>query len=252
MAFEHAISHIGAKEAYWATQSYFEDTFVKNTGAIDIACNKVTCVWTRQTPAGTREDVCTITFALAKIIGGGLYGSLAPSEMSSLETDMDTLFSTLATKQDSDYTLSEYVWHEHSTGHPATDKGYEVVGPAVRRTSKSITGTQTTARQPDQISSTISFRTASRKHWGRVYFPGLSTGQNDGNFGRIQAATVDVLATNWRTFAVAAEAKSAKSGVYSWKKGSFLALSEIRVDNVWDIQRRRRAKQQSYFKSFTA
>lgn len=252
MAFTRALTHTPDQAAYWDGQSMFADTVRTTQPASTLGCHKVTMVWTRATPAGTREDLCTCSLAVAKIVGGGLYSPFLTSELASLETGLDTYASDAAGSQDNDYTLSEFVWHEHRASHPPTESGSEKLDTAVRRTAKTIVGSVANARQPDQVSMSITIRTTSRKHWGRIYLPGMAQGSNDGTWGRILNAAVDNRALAMRNLVNTWNSASAQLGVWSWKKGAFLPITEVKVDNVWDIQRRRRAKQASYFKAYTS
>lgn len=122
----------------------------------------------------------------------------------------------------------------------------------MRRTAKSIVGTATGARLPDQCSCSVTFRTAGRTHWGRVYLPGFAATQTGTGYGRLVTATVDALATYFDTFQSSLNTSGLQLGVWTWAKGAFLPVRQVRVDDVVDIQRRRRAKQVAHYKQFPA
>lgn len=252
MAYTHGITHTAATSAYWATQSYFEDTLVTVSDPAALSCNSITTVLTRTTPAGTREDVATTTHHIAKVVGGGLYSALTAAEYSGIETLLDTMWTNLMLRRAASWTVSEYAWHEKRADHGTTENGSEAVGPAVRRTTKALVGNVSNSRLPDQNALTMSIRTASRKHWGRMYLPGFDSGHYDLAMGRPSNASVDSDAAAFHTYVAGLTSASCTLGVWTFKYKAFLDISELRMDNVPDIIRRRRPKQASYSKSYTS
>ena len=243
--WERIITHANTTDGYWAGQSYFSDTLLYSSDPAIVKCSLVTAVFTRTTPAGTREDVLTCTAALAKIGGGGVYSSLSGADMANAETDLNSWWTSQKGYTSNQCTLAEWRWHEVSA---AIDKH----GPAVRVTSVGVAGTLAASRMPDQVSATVTARTASRKHWGRVYLPMIGWGSTDTAYGRLSNASCDAIAGYWRTLALALDGRSIALGVWSPVGKAFLTTDEIHVDNVYDVQRRRRAKQASYRKSYAS
>lgn len=252
MAYLHALTHTPEVNDYWAGQSKFSDTFETTQDAATLGCNKVTVAYTRTTPVGTVEDRCVYSFALAKIVGGGLYSVLTLAELTTLETPLQIMITAIAAVQPSSYKAVELIWHEHRASHGPTEAGQETVPPAVKRTTIAITGSAGVDRTADQIASTCTLRTCSRKHWGRFYIPGIRAGRIDPATGRITSLGVNDLLTAVHDFQASAASASAQLGVWSWRHKAFMPISELRMDDVPDIQRRRRAKQVSYFKSYTS
>jgi hypothetical protein len=252
MAYLHQITRTPDSAAYWATQSMFADTVVTEQPVATLGADRVSLRFGRLVPAGAREDDMFISLTLAKIVGGGLYSTLLPAELASAETALGVWVSNWSGVASSGVSCVEYIWHELRANHNTTPKGSEAVGPAVRRTTIAVAGANASSRQPDQLAVTETFRTASRKHWGRIYVPGLALPSYDTTYGRITNTRCDSLATATRTLEASWSALSFQLGIWTWKYKAFLPLSELRVDNVADIIRRRRAKQATYFKSFTS
>jgi hypothetical protein len=100
----------------------------------------------------------------------------------------------------------------------------------------------------------VTFKTDNRKTWGRFYIPGYTTTAMDGtHHGAISTTYVDELCT-------AAKALTDRSGpgnhptlcVWSNKGRTHHDPQQVQVDDVWDIQRRRRFKHATYKKVLTA
>jgi hypothetical protein len=184
----------------------------------------------------------------AVMVAAGTAAYLDASQKAEVETDLGPFWVSLNALMPSGVNIVDYVWHDWFEG----DRFY---GPADRITSSGgITGTIASSRLPDQVAATITFRTASRKHWGRMYVPSIAWTKMDSTYGRIANGTCDILASAARTLALATEANTARTSlvVFSLAHQAVLTIDEIHCDNVPDIVRRRRAKSASYRKAFTA
>lgn len=110
---------------------------------------------------------------------------------------------------------------------------------------------------PPQVASTVTLRTPSRRHWGRFYMPAPSytmlDGTNNSKAGRFSQTFVDGLAN-----AVGAMFESAIAdgtvapAVYTPSAAGFLAVLAVEVDDVPDVQRRRRFATTGYRKILEA
>lgn len=229
----------------------FSDTTIVTQPDSTLGCNSVRLSWSRTTPAATTEDRAMCTIHIAKVVGGGLFSPLLLAELPAIETALDAMWTTLKAVTQSGWTLTEYRWFEHRASHGSYSDGSEVVGPPIRITAKSVAGTGVGLRLPDQDGATVTFRTASRKHWGRIYLPGFD-GTGLGTFGRLSNAYVDTIAGALHTFQAALTGNAQTIVVWSYRKLAVLDMSEIRADDVVDIQRRRRAKNVAYFRSYTS
>jgi hypothetical protein len=172
---------------------------------------------------------------------------LSDSQKTDAEVDINAFIGTLNGQQYSGFTHKEIVWHDVEAG----DKYY---GPRERTTLTSNVGVQATGRLPDQLAVNVTLRTSSRKHWGRMYFPGIAAARYDTTYGRVLNGTCDVLAQAVRDLGTALTANTAHTElvVYSHVHQAVLSVDEIHCDNIADVIRRRRAKEPSYRKVYTS
>lgn len=243
------MNYTAARAAYWATQTFAAGTTQNVQAENTLACWDLTSVFTRTTPAGTREDVMTFGMRIAKIAGTERTIGLT-SELPTIEGFANTLHASLAAIRPPHSTLSEYIWHERRVTHPAAKGGGEKPGPAIRRTAKSVVGTDASGALPDQMTFTCTFKTPSRQHWGRVYLPAMSKGSIDSPLRRINSGVVDLIASSFNTFAVSLDGAGYRLGVWSYQKQAFMDVDQVQVDDIPDVQRRRRAKQRAYAKTY--
>jgi hypothetical protein len=252
MPWSPVLTHTAEKTAYWAAESKEAGTNEVIQPSTTLGCWDVTLRYARTTPVGTREDDATIGLRIAKVIGGGLYGLGLNSELSTIEARLNTLQAMLATFMSSSFTLAEYIWHVRRASNPAAKGGGEKPGPAVRRTAKNVVGVNASDRQPDQVAATVTFKTCSRRHWGRVYIPGIAGSQVDKTYARFGSGLCDGFATAFQVLINGLSTDGYELGVWSYPKQAFMPVWQVQVDNIVDIQRRRRAKQRSYAKLITS
>lgn len=91
---------------------------------------------------------------------------------------------------------------------------------------------------PPQVALTVTLQVAARRHWGRIYVGGLTYVILDD--GRANAAILPNLADDFRDFALAQIGSG--QGLYVWNRATWAAqeVREISIDDVFDVQRRRR------------
>jgi hypothetical protein len=154
-----------------------------------------------------------------------------------------------------DWTLKETAWRNFGADFPLDVNGFSKPGPVWRLGPTAGAGANTSARLPDQVALSCTFRTASRKHWGRFYSGGYTTAAcNDVKAGHATDATVDLLAQQTRAFFVdlANDTRVTIPVIWSPKYRGALSVNEISVDDTWDVIRRRRAKFPSYRNTLTS
>lgn len=238
-----------SQSAYWAGQTFDVDATLTSSAADLLGANRVTMKFTRAVPAGLREDVCLTSLWVAKTAGGGLFSMIPVSEIAALETALDTFLAVWRGIADDQFTCTEYAWHQvnEATPRDASGKGQKM-GPAVRVTPKTLVGNFAGTRLPDQVALNTTLRTASRKHWGRSYWPGLSAGDLQVDYGRYTNAVVDAVANGLNALHDTWQTAGYQLGVWSMLHPAFLTPKAIEVDDIPDIQRRRRPKQPGYRK----
>lgn len=243
------VTYAESQASYWATQAFDADATVASSGADVLGTSRVTLSFTRGTPSGTREDRAATSFWVAKTVGASLYSKIPIAELSSLEAALDAFYASLRPTLTPDWTLVEYAWHQYDESTPRTQDGRgQKAGPAVRLTTKSLPGTSGTSTLPYQVASTVTQRTASRKHWGRSYLPGGAANSLNATTGRWTNGYVDALAGALNTLHDTWQTAGYQLGVWSQLHPAFLTPKTIECDDIPDIIRRRRAKQSNYRK----
>lgn len=253
MPWTAGVSHMSEFADYWTRQALESSTFVKDVGASSFGCNKITTSFTRGTPVGTREDTAQVTLHLAKVVGGGLYTPLTiASEFAAVETILNTMWTSYMALMNDNILQSDYRWHEvRAEKYKIVKEQYvDVLGPAVRLTTSARGGGVNGSRMPDQVAVTCTLRTAGRKHWGRIYLPGLARTQYESSFGRV--ANPGAIGSPLRTAINSLSTAGYELGVWSPRGRAFLTITRLDVDNVPDVIRRRRPKQASARSTFTS
>jgi len=190
------------------------------------------------TPA---DDAATMHFDFLNITGGAPDDTWTTADYSTLETILTTYLGNAALTMCSTWRFTQISWYRHGPGVVAPNPAQRVF-----TLSSPLPGNLGTAAQVAQVSSSITFRTAVRKSWGRTYLPfhqGLT-----GNQQRPSSTVVDNLATPVNTMIVAAAAADFRLVVVSNTLSAALNVEKIEVDDVLDIVRRRRLKHTSYRK----
>lgn len=120
--------------------------------------------------------------------------------------------------------------------------------PQRRFTEFDVVGTGSSDFLPWQIACNVTWVTPNRRRWGRIYVPGFLESQNAS--GRVGSGTVDTLAN--ASWTLSQDLSSIASGlshvVVDRSSGISLEVAGVRVDDVWDIQRRRRDETPTYRK----
>lgn len=207
---------------------------------------RLQCVFNRATPTGTSEDKAICTFDLLNITGGAVDNTWITSDYTTAESKFDTFWTALIAGLSPKLTLSQYRWYKMAftapgTTGPSGPKAYVDSVLPERITAKSITGTGTGTQQvPFQVAMTVTEKTALPKHWGRFYIPNPGMTMFDA-FGRI--ANPAFVATPAGVLYAALADAELYAVVPSAAHRSLLGVTSIQVDDVPDVQRRRRPKQ---------
>lgn len=194
--------------------------------------NLVQMVWDRSL-IDPEEDVAVTTCHIRKVIDN--FPDLAPMDdqaRTDFTTDMQTWINTVSAHLSTKIKLKELRFYDV----PATPGAN--MGDPVKVTAMNVAGTSTSLILPPQVSCSVTFKTEQRKRWGRFYVPGL-TGANLDEFGRWGNQTC-------ATFSTATAGLTFRGGtgaalvVFSRIHWNHEDPTEVQVDNVPDVVRRRR------------
>jgi hypothetical protein len=242
--YDPKIVAVTAQDTYWLGQGMVAGVvYSSQADPVQVGCAIATLHWSRTTPVGTREDLAACSFAIAKIAGSNR-NTPTVADLAGIETRLTTWWTAVKPSVSNQWTLVDYTWHFRNAA-AARD------GPAVKITTLSLPGTSAGNRGADQNACTVTLATASRRHWGRIYLGGCASSTNlDSTYGRWTPTTCDAFATATDTLATNLLTDGYALGVWSKRGLAFLDTYGVHVDNIVDIQRRRRAKQRSYIKVF--
>jgi hypothetical protein len=147
-----------------------------------------------------------------------------------------------------DVRLVEFRWYPFGPGFHGT-KSSPVPPSRVLQIGSPPTGT-TGGAMIRQVGSTVTLRTALRRHWGRFYLP--VTSSQFATQGQMSTGNVDALAAAARTMLTAPEASQGVSPVvWDRTRKQALGVTAIEADSVPDIVRRRRPRDPAYKKIYT-
>lgn len=246
LAWQNQINHAPSEASYWASQSVLSGaTIGQAPDDGQIQRSVCSCVFERTTPSGVVDDVAVTSFTYTTETLSYGTSVISGSEKAAIEGYLDTMWGVMKSSITAHWTLREYRWHDYITS-------WTKPGPSVRVTAKgtAMTGSATNT-VPDQISSTVTFRTCSRLHWGRVYLP-QSIYQSYDSTGRLTTATVDAYCGAVRAMQNSASGAGTPMVVPSTSHRALLAISSIAMDNTPDVIRSRRTKHTNYFKVYTS
>lgn len=205
---------------------------------------RVQMTYNRADTTGNREDVMTNTLSIVNVTADAPDGTWTTTDFTQCETALDAYVTAHLAYWPANQTMTGYRWYLHHTSDPLA-----MQHPPARITAKSLVGTASQANAtPRQVAETVTFRTASRKHWGRIYLPGFVDTQVDSN-GRIPQATVDAMATAADGLVDALAANDFVLSVWSRTGKALLGIDQVQVDDVFDVIRSRRTKTTGYRKT---
>lgn len=184
-------------------------------------------------------DPAVMHFDVLNTTSGSPDDTWTTADYAQVEALLDALDTAIRTMGMSGHKVSQYIWHRVGSGvskpNPAervTDRPGAVAwsgGPGL----------------PAQCASSITFRTGVRRSWGRTYLP---LGANAMAGVRLGSGSVDTIANAVNTFVTGLATADMHLVVVSAPLASSLNVEHVEVDNVPDIQRRRRPKKQTYRK----
>lgn len=203
-----------------------------------VACRRSTLVIGR----GTGNDPAEIHFDWLNMTGGAPDDTWTTGDFTTMETALLTWYTSMKVYLSPSWNLQEIRWYREGEGVVAPN-------PAIRVLPSGTAGTASFGSLPPQVACSITFRTASRKSWGRTYWPlGALNSSGDIAAGRFSNTLVDAVAGFTNTLVTSAASNDFYLVVTSKTKHALLVVESVEVDNVPDVIRRRRWKSATYKK----
>jgi hypothetical protein len=239
----------GTEVGWAAYEALFDETLEFDPA--DVSWSRVEFHFSRTTPAGTQEDRAITKLDLGSVDDAPAIAPLSAGERATANTILSTMWGSILGRVMNNHALVEYRWYDMRFANPMTpDKRFLERGAPVEIYPDTRTGTDsTTARSIYQASLSVTLKTAARRHWGRLYIPGVAAPNVDTN-GRFSAACTDAVRD---AFGVAITDLLAdgtlllvpSTQVDGQLQAALLQPHELQVDNVPDVIRKRRPKQAS-------
>lgn len=212
-----------------------------SAGAGNIGVRRAVLVIDRSTYTPAADPV-QMHFDFLNMTSGAPDDTWITSDYTALEAILQTWWTTVKTFATSADKLTEIRWYRHGPGVVAPNPAERVF-----TLGSPVAGTGSPFQAP-QVASTITFRTSVRRSWGRTYVPAYGKAVDGTSQCRLSSANVDSLATTTDTMLKSAATADFHLVVTSNALSAALQVETIEVDNVLDVQRRRRFKQASYKK----
>lgn len=201
--------------------------------------------WHNTASGAVIQDDMWTTFDILNITGGLPDSTWTTTDFTNCETQLDSFFSGLVSNWHGYLNLTEYKWYVREFAPLTSAKPFLPHGPPVRITPKTFNGTSTTYAEAQQC-LTFTKRTAWSKHWGRNYIP-WGGGSQVIVGGRLSATITNSVATAYGALLSALAAADFQVVVPSVQidkspSRQLLTVSSIQVDDILDVQRRRRPR----------
>lgn len=181
-------------------------------------------------------------FDFLNTTGGTPDDTWTSGDYTTMEGHLEDFFDTVKVVWHPGFKLTDFNWYRVGSGITPPN-------PAERMAhlASPIVGTGSTALMPPQVASTITFRTASRRSWGRTYLP-LGGAALTSSAVMLDSTVVDLLAGAADTLVTDAASDDFALVVVSATKQAALNVEQVEVDDNVDIIRRRRWKSSTYRK----
>lgn len=219
-------------------------------GVSSVEWRRLQMQFSRSVPSGYTEDRAVITFDFLNITSGDVDNTWITSDYTSLETALDTFWTSIKPYVSTEHSLVEYRWFRQRFNDVDNPKPFAPAGPPQRVTARAVPGTSAAA-VPYQIATSVTERTAIPKHWGRFYVPGTGAPTNLAGSGRFTSSILTGFANATQTLYNSAVSSVGAYPVVPMTQldkapiRALLAVNEIAVDDIPDVIRRRRPKQVS-------
>jgi len=235
-----------SKMSYWAAESHESGLDVIEVPDAELAASVVSIVFSRTAASGIVEDFAVTRLALTRVLLNDGCELLDDSEMAAAESPLNTWWGSLKVLVSTHWTLSKYVWHAYEGLSTSP-------GPARRTTTVNVAATGSgTNTMPDQVATSVTFKTAYPRHWGRMYLPPLTVDRYT-QYGRLSTASCDAIGSYYETLLESLDTVDVGGTgvtpiVRSSSGGGLLSIDKVQVDDTPDVIRSRRVEQTTYRK----
>lgn len=238
MAYYHGRVFWGAFDVTYSTPEYSGAALVSGGPSAvlgsGVGVRRAVIEMSQTAPGTVVDDKRMIHWDFMNLTGGAPDDTWTTTDYTDAETPLIAWLGAIAPYVTQEATFTAIKWYREGTGVVPPN-------PAERVTPISVPGTGASLTMPPQTAVSITLKTARRKQWGRTYLPGV-TSVGLGGRGAITTSVVDALGAATNTMVLAANSHDLHPGVLSKVAGSWFALEQIQIDDVWDVIRSRRWK----------
>jgi hypothetical protein len=204
-----------------------------NANPPGIGVRRAMIVWEREPTPGPPEDSAVSHVDFVNMTAGAPDDTWVTADFTTLEGYLDTWWAAIKSHVSEICILHQIRWYR-------VGPGLSTPNPAVRITERDSPGTDISDPLPPQVAMTVTNRTAVRKEWGRMYIPSPGAQQLHTSNGRITTATVDNLATATDALYASSTAADFIPVVWGKARNKTFSIEATQVDDLFDVQRRRR------------
>lgn len=223
------------------------DNSVKADTVDDVEWRYVVARFTRPSITGAVEDYAQFGLNLVNITGGDIDTSWTSGDADTVDSRFDEWWTTVKPLYPTGYKFYDLRFYRRKFLPVITeDKTFQDSGPPQFIRVNDSPGTSASTNNAQQLSASVTLKTPVPRHWGRVYMPTPDVSRLDTN-GRWTSGTRTTLANAWAEliddlmgdefFPVIPVRQVNK--VFA---PGLLGITEVQVDDVPDVVRRRRAK----------
>lgn len=225
----------GPALAYWATHggpNIFDHERDAPTQPANLG--KVTVIYGRHSALAELDDAEMFSLYFLNVTDGDVDNSWTAQDWTNLFIYIKGFAEALFPLQTTHLHLQELRGHLFPVdGNPGQFVAQQIIN--------NENGTSGALALPQQVAMSLTLETPSRKHWGRIYIPGLSATCLD-DYGRWLPAKMQTVADAATQLMNDVTSVGFFPVVYSRVSHSALGVSGLRVDDIPDVIRRRRVK----------
>lgn len=250
-------------------ESFYTDGVAEVVNPDDASWRRQVWKYQRNTPLGTEEDYALWGVDIVNVTSNTIDSTWTEGDFALVEAAASELAQALSGMQASHHTLVERAYYmrafnpdipwgqpvprivtDPDTGEQEEMNRFVRGGPPVFRQALTLAGGATPSGAPYQAAMSVTLKTPTRKHWGRIYLPGLAGTATPGTNGRFSTAACQQVANLFAEYAADLSANDFYLSVTTTQHekkyaAAHHAVREIQVDDVPDVIRRRRPRQAS-------
>lgn len=185
--------------------------------------------WIRNRPSGEPAEDVAVNTLHCQVTDGGW----TTDDRDTFKSAWDTLYTALRPSISADVGLAEMrMYNVPVASGPLGDPVFVVAGTGGFGTGSAA------AELPPQVAMSVTWITAIRRRWGRIYLPGLVNSVL--THGRFASSTLTTIGNAIDAFGTAL--RGSGQGIVVWHRASWTPqdVTTFRIDDVPDVQRRRR------------